>query len=75
VKRRGNPNWGKALEPLATVVTPSAFEQQVRKLDLTPDQYVQSTRLREWARHNMNAKYVPEDLLKAWGLPLGTNPD
>jgi hypothetical protein len=60
---------------VTTVVTPSAFEQQVRKLDLTPDQYEQSTRLREWARHNMNSKYVPEDLLKAWGLTLVANTD
>jgi len=71
VKRRGNPNWGKANAPLMTVVTPSAFEEQVTKLDLTPDQFVNSIRLREWARANMGLKYVPEHLLKAWDL----NPD
>jgi len=62
-------------DPVAVVVTPSAFEQQVQKLDLTPDQYQQSVRLREWARNNMNSKYVPEDLLKAWGLTIGASTD
>jgi hypothetical protein len=69
MKRRGNPNWGKANAPL-TIVAQSAFEEQVRKLDLTPDQFVSSVRLREWARLNMGLKYVPEHLLEAWGLNL-----
>jgi hypothetical protein len=69
MKRRGNPNWGKPNAPLA-IVTPSAFEEQARKLDLTPDQFVNSVRLREWARLNMGLKYVPEELLEAWDLNL-----
>jgi hypothetical protein len=75
VKRRGNPNWGKTTEVAAIVVEPSAFEQQVKKLGLIPDQYLESTRLKEWARHNMNSKYIPEDLLKGWGLTAGANSD
>ena len=37
---------------------------------LTPDQYIRSTRLREWARRNKNSKYIPEPLLEAWGFEI-----
>ena len=49
-KRRGNPNWGKP-EPIGPIVpTVTEFEQVVKEYKLTPDQYLRSTRLREWAR-------------------------
>ena len=52
-KRRGNPNWGKP-EPIGPVVpTITSFELVVKEYKLTPDQYVRSTRLREWARRNI----------------------
>ena len=69
-KRRGNPNWGKP-EPIGPVVpTITSFEQIVKEYKLTPDQYVRSTRLREWARRNKNSKYIPESLLEAWGFEI-----
>jgi hypothetical protein len=69
-KRRGNPNWGKP-EPIGPVVpTITSFEQVVKEYKLTPDQYVRSTRLREWARRNKNSKYIPEALLEAWGFEI-----
>jgi predicted alpha/beta hydrolase len=69
-KRRGNPNWGKP-EPIGPVVpTVTSFEQVVKEFKLTPDQYIRSTRLREWARHNKNSKYIPEALLEAWGFEI-----
>ncbi len=69
-KRRGNPNWGKP-EPIGPVVpTVTSFEQVVKEFKLTPDQYVRSTRLREWARRNRNSKYIPEALLEAWGFEI-----
>jgi len=47
-KRRGNPNWGKP-EPIGPVVpTVTSFEQIVKEFKLSPDQYIRSTRLREW---------------------------
>src|SRR5665213_2668928 len=59
-KRRGNPNWGKP-EPIGPVVpTVTSFEQVVKEFKLTPDQYIRSTRLREWARRNKNSKYIAE---------------
>jgi hypothetical protein len=69
-KRRGNPNWGKP-EPIGPVVpTVTSFEQVVKEFKLTPDQYLRSTRLREWARRNKNSKYIPEGLLEAWGFEI-----
>ena len=69
-KRRGNPNWGKP-EPIGPVVpTVTSFELVVKEFKLTPDQYVRSTRLREWARRNRNSKYIPEALLEAWGFEI-----
>ena len=59
-KRRGNPNWGKP-EPIGPVVpTITSFEQIVKEYKLTPDQYVRSTRLREWARRYKNSQFVKE---------------
>jgi hypothetical protein len=69
-KRRGNPNWGKP-EPIGPVVpTITSFELVVKEYKLTPDQYIRSTRLREWARRNKNSKYIPEALLEAWGFEI-----
>jgi hypothetical protein len=69
-RRRGNPNWGKPepIGPIVPVVT--SFEQAVKEFKLTPDQYIRSTRLREWARRNKNSKYIPEPLLEAWGFEI-----
>ena len=69
-KRRGNPNWGKP-EPIGPITpTITEFEQVVREYKLSPDQYLRSTRLREWARRNKNSKYIPEPLLEAWGYEI-----
>ncbi len=66
-KRRGNPNWGKA-ETGPVTPTISEFEQVAREFNLHPDQYITSSRLREWASRNRNQKYIPEPLLEAWGF-------
>ena len=46
----------------------TSFERMVKKLDLSPEEYASSAPLKEWARRNMDEKYVPSDLLKAWGF-------
>jgi hypothetical protein len=67
-KRRGNPNWGKP----EMIVTPTIaeFERVTREFKLQPEQYLRSTRLREWARRNKNSKFIPEPLLEAWGFEV-----
>jgi hypothetical protein len=69
-KRRGNPNWckGEHIGPVVPAVT--SFEQVVKEYKLSPDQYIRSNRLREWASRNRNLKYIPEGLLEAWGFEI-----
>ena len=54
-------------------VQPSSFEQIVRRLRLSPDQYLGSVQLKEWVRKNKDQKYVPSDLLKAWDFEAATD--
>jgi hypothetical protein len=66
-KNRGNPNWGKSM----TIATgPSSFEQLVKQLGLTPEQYQGSAMLKEWVTKHKDNKYVPQDVLQLWGFPL-----
>jgi len=65
---KGNPNWGK-LELVGTA-TVTEFEKKACQLNLQPDQYVKSQDLRDWAYHNSHSKYVPESLLRAWGIKV-----
>jgi len=67
-KPRGNPNWCQPQPPSAYAATASEFELQTRKLALRPDEYVDSEALKEWARRNKDHKFVPSDLLQAWGF-------
>ena len=69
-KRCGNPNWGKPEQSGALLPTATEFEQAVRKFELKPDEYVNSVSLREWVERNRHSKYIPESLLKAWGLDV-----
>ena len=48
----------------------SSFEQVVKDLGISPEQYESSALLKDWVRRNMDEKYVPSDLLKAWGFEV-----
>ena len=72
--RRGNPNWIKPESLNVGAPKPSTFDETVRRLGLSPDQYRNSDALREWARKNKAQKYVPPDLLEAWGFAVDTEP-
>lgn len=61
----GNPNWGKEQ---STVPVVTDFDLKVTQLHLAPDQYVGSAELRIWAAVHRHTRYVPESLLKAWGM-------
>ena len=68
--RRGNPNW---MRPRPVAVTPegaSTFEHLVATLGLAPERYKDSTVLKEWARKNKDDRYVPSELLQAWGFTV-----
>jgi hypothetical protein len=70
-KKRGNPNWGKPEMVGAGVSTITEFQRVASDFNLQPDQYIRSAQLREWASRNKNSKFIPETLLKAWGLEVG----
>ena len=65
---KGNPNWGKAGGDIPN--TPTSFEDMVRRLKLSEKEYQSSIPLKEWARKNKDSKYVPPDLLEAWGIEV-----
>ena len=46
----------------------SAFELETKKLGLSPEDFAGSAVLKEWARKNKDQKFVPSDLLQAWGF-------
>ena len=70
-KRRGNPNWGKA-QCFLPPGTGSAFDSLVKSLGLSPEQYEDSSTLKNWVCKNKDHKYVPVELLEAWGLAVRT---
>jgi len=67
-RKRGNPNWGKP-GPLPRAGA-TEFEMQVHRLGLTRETLVHSTELRKWCEHHKNRCYIPESLLKSWGLEV-----
>ena len=70
-RKRGNPNWGKPFRPVPVLAT--EFEMQVRQLRLTADTYVFSAELRRWCERTRNRCYIPEELLKTWGITVDSN--
>lgn len=46
----------------------TSFDHVVKILGLSPHEYENSLQLKEWVRRNKDEKYVPSDLLKAWGF-------
>jgi hypothetical protein len=66
LRKKGNPNWGKTYGDIPN--TPSSFEEMVRQLKLSEREYRGSIPLREWAKKHKDSKYVPQNLLEAWGI-------
>jgi hypothetical protein len=52
----------------------SSFERVVISLKLSPEEYASSTELREWVLQNKDHKYVPPELLKAFGFQVNLEP-
>jgi hypothetical protein len=52
------------------IATESSFEEVVKTLCLSPEQYSGSAELRAWVERNKDMKYVPQDLLAAFGLTV-----
>jgi len=65
-----NKNWGQPLPVVPLPVQPTSFEVFVKSLKLQPHQYKTSPELKDWVRQNKDHKYVPLDLLRAWGFTV-----
>ena len=70
VLKRRNLFESKAAVPDSTPFGESSFEHLAARLCLTPEEYEGSPALKEWARRNKNERYVPPELLKAWGFTV-----
>jgi hypothetical protein len=68
--QRGTPNSNRSGTTNAPPFSESSFERVVDSLKLSPDQYQSSTELREWVLQNKDHKYVPPELLKAFGFQV-----
>ena len=63
---KSNSNWGKPSGNI--LVTTTSFEEMVRGLKLSEKEYQNSIPLKEWAKKHKDSKYIPHDLLEAWGI-------
>ena len=69
VRRPVNRNFTKP-GSIRPVTSPSSFEQLVKELDISPGEYRSSPELKEWVRRNKDERYVPPELLKAFGFEV-----
>ena len=67
-RKRGNPNWGRPIQLVPAL--PTEFELRASQLHLTAGTYTSSRELRAWCEQNRNRCYVPEWLLKEWGMTV-----
>jgi hypothetical protein len=69
-RRPVNRNFTKpeAIGPI--VFSPSSFERIVTALRISPEEYRSSSALKEWVRRNKEHRYVPPELLKAFGFQV-----
>ena len=68
LRNQRDSNWGKPYGD--TPVTTTSFEEMVGRLKLSEKEYQSSIPLRQWAQKHKDSKYVPQDLLEAWGIEV-----
>jgi hypothetical protein len=74
VFQRGTQNSARSAPTNPPPFSESSFEKVVDSLKLSPEQYQSSSELREWVLQNKDHKYVPPDLLKAFGFQVNLEP-
>jgi hypothetical protein len=65
-----HPNWASGCFARVSPRATTEFEKRMRELRLSPDNCIASLELRRWCEDNKNRCYIPEWLLKAWGIPV-----
>jgi len=66
-KRNMNINWGKPM-PVVGVGTPTRWDILLKRLGITEIEAINHPVAKQWARQHRNSAYIPEEILKAWGL-------
>jgi hypothetical protein len=72
-RRRGNSDWSSGRTHKIVPLAPTEFEMHAKSLGPTQQNYAASAQLRSWCERNRNRCYVPEWLLKEWGLDVDPN--
>jgi hypothetical protein len=67
MRRSVNRNFTKP-GSIRPVSFPNSFEQIVKELKISPGEYRKSPELKEWVRRNKDDRYVPTEVLKAFGF-------
>jgi len=73
-RQGGNSNSPRPAASTALPFSESSFERVVISLKLSPEEYVGSPELRQWVLQNKDHKYVPPELLKAFGFQVNLEP-
>jgi hypothetical protein len=68
--RSKNSNWASGRPPEKRPAEPTGFDQLARRLGLNERTWASSKELKEWCELNKNRCYIPEVLLKAWGISV-----
>ena len=68
VFRPMNSNWASGQPVKLRPPGPTDFEDEVRRLGLDDQTCVESLKLKHWCERNKDRCYIPEWLLKRWGL-------
>jgi hypothetical protein len=71
--KRGNRNWSSGTSAQVRPAGPTEFDIQAKHLGLTKQNYAVSPELRSWCERNSHRCYIPEWLLKEWGIPVDPN--
>jgi hypothetical protein len=70
INHNKSANWASGRHSEIRPAEPTGFDEQARKLGLDEQSWASSNELKEWCRQNKNRCYIPEQLLKEWGIAV-----
>lgn len=72
--KRGNPHFTNPAAIEGPRLSHTSFERVVEELNLAPSEYATSQKLRDWVYRNKDQKYVPSEVLLAFGFEARVDP-
>lgn len=73
VPRAMNSNWAGGRFKHQAPAGPTGFEDELERLGLNEQTCAESLKLKAWCERNKDRCYVPEWLLKKWGMTVDPN--